>query len=117
MTSKTWHDIWEAKQVSKGFDFATAKVQETLKELLSCNGFNSATGSFSLHAYQNFIAKIFAQARLESASSLYEVGCGAGAFLYALNACKATQNTESRADCEAIPALMGGGGAICLNFR
>lgn len=105
MTTKTWQDIWDSKRLDSNFDFNKANNDEIIKELLRCNGFDSKSGVFDIQAYQGFIQEIFYKADLQECESVYEVGCGAGAFLYSLNNLKTTNNT--------LGANLWGGGGEC----
>ncbi len=92
-----WNDIWDKKTLNLDFDFLESNTKSVLSQLLKLNGFDSKTGTFSIDNYLNFIKDIFNKADLNNCDSVYEVGCGAGAFLYALNLQKICIN-------------MGGGG-------
>lgn len=78
----SWREIWSSKQSS--VDFEKLSSLEILQELLILNGFDSKSGTFRLSDYLDFIQRIVNRAVLQDCKSVFEVGCGAGAFLYAL---------------------------------
>lgn len=115
MQTKTWQDIWESKRLDSNMNLQNADTNEVIQELLRCNGFDSKTGSFSIETYRDFIADIFQKAKLGQCDSMYEVGCGAGAFLYAMNMQKAENNQTAINSINASTDSTGGGGKCCLN--
>ncbi|CAM3284208.1 hypothetical protein [Helicobacter labetoulli] len=109
MQTKTWRDIWESKRLDSSMNLQNMDTNEVIKELLRCNGFDSKTGSFSIESYRNFIADIFQKAKLGQCDSMYEVGCGAGAFLYAINMQKAENNQTAINSINTSTDSTGGG--------
>lgn len=83
----TWKQIWENK--SSQLDTHLAP-EEILKQLFVLAGFDSS--GLNVQNYRDFIRRVFEWAKLEDCESLYEVGCGAGAFLYAMSLEKNTKN-------------------------
>ena len=77
-----WRDIWKNKVAQR--DFSTLKPYATLAELLRLNGFDSGSGTFYINDYLSFMQKLIKDARLNECESIFEVGCGSGAFLYGL---------------------------------
>lgn len=112
MQTKTWQDIWESKRLDSNMNLQNADTNEVIQELLRCNGFDSKTGSFSIETYRNFIADIFQKAKLGQCDSMYEVGCGAGAFLYAMNTQKAENNQTAINSINTSTDSTGGGGQM-----
>lgn len=85
--ANTWKQIWE----NKGSQLDTHLApEEILKQLFVLAGFDSKSSSgLDVQNYLDFIRRVFGWAKLEDCESLYEVGCGAGAFLYAMSLQKA----------------------------
>ena len=88
--ANTWKQIWE----NKGSQLDTHLApEEILKQLFVLTGFDSKSSSgLNVQNYRDFIRRVFEWAKLEDCESLYEVGCGAGAFLYAMSLEKNTKN-------------------------
>lgn len=79
----SWKKIWNQK--TSTLDFSCSQDEQILQELLFLNGFDTKSGSLKLQDYRDFVQEIFIQAKLKDYTSIFEVGCGAGAFLFALN--------------------------------
>ena len=83
----TWKQIWENKSSQLDTHLAPDGI---LKQLFVLTGFDSKSSSgLDVQNYLDFIRRVFGWAKLEECESLYEVGCGAGAFLYAMSLQKA----------------------------
>lgn len=54
----------------------------TLEHLIRADGFNTGFGDVTVDAWTDFVDQTCALLGLEAGDSLFEVGCGAGAFLY-----------------------------------
>lgn len=76
MKSK-WREIWEQRAPS-------GSGIPGLGELIALNGFDSGAGFVSVDAWRANARAIAAHIDLASSDSVYEVGCGSGALLYAL---------------------------------
>lgn len=76
MKSK-WRDIWEQRTPS-------GSASPDLGELIALNGFDSGAGYVSVEDWRANARAIAAHLDLSSCNSIYEVGCGSGALLYAL---------------------------------
>lgn len=86
----TWKQIWENKSSQLDTHLAPDGI---LKQLFVLTGFDSKSSSgLDVQNYLDFIRRVFGWAKLEDCESLYEVGCGAGAFLYAMSLEKNTKN-------------------------
>lgn len=75
MTS--WEAVWEARRL----DPAAAS---TLAALMAADGLDTGFGSVSEEHWTSFVRSVETTLRLEPGRSVFEVGCGAGAFLYDL---------------------------------
>jgi SAM-dependent methyltransferase len=70
-----WRPIWERKG---------AEVQDGvlgLAELLRANGYDTGHGDIAVDAWASYAEHVLDLLGAESGHSIYEVGCGAGAFL------------------------------------
>lgn len=70
-----WQKIWNKK------DRVESIILETL---IKADGFDVGAGSFKLDDWLNYTKKLFETLNLKDDDSIYEVGCGSGAFLYPL---------------------------------
>jgi SAM-dependent methyltransferase len=72
-----WDALWAAREVppSQG---------TTLADLLAADGFDSGFAGLSEASWSAGVHRVAAALRLASGTSVFEVGCGAGAFLYEL---------------------------------
>jgi trans-aconitate methyltransferase len=71
-----WQRVWNKKSLN-------TKIDSVQAQLLEADGFTSSFGGLhDLDAYQAHIQNITRKLELESQDSIYEVGCGSGAFLY-----------------------------------
>jgi len=76
MKSK-WREIWEKRAPS-------GSGTPGLAELIALNGFDSGAGFVSVDDWRANARAIAARIDLAGSDSIYEVGCGSGALLYAL---------------------------------
>ena len=81
--SNNWHKVWDLKNIS---DIETnGNKEEILDSLLLASGYNKGTNSSVTHKeYLQFMSD-FVYPKVSDCESFFEVGCGCGAFLYALN--------------------------------
>ena len=73
----SWDEIWESRQLDPG-------ARSTLSALLSADGFDTPTARLSEADWVHAIDGILDRIELSANRSIFEVGCGAGAFLYVL---------------------------------
>jgi len=71
-----WKKIWNKR------DYRTSCIN--LDELIKADGFDMGAGRFDENKWVEYVTYIAEQASIESTQSIFEVGCGAGAFLYPL---------------------------------
>ncbi len=76
-----WQQIWEKRGLTP--DQAAQKAL-TLDTLIALDGFDSGAGKISPVDWQEYARRISDKLQLHAGDSVFEVGCGAGAFLYAL---------------------------------
>jgi len=74
--SQNWRDIWNRRALPDG--------SLTLDTLIKLDGFDVGAGRIETEDWRNYVATIAAKLGLRDGASVFEVGCGSGAFLYAL---------------------------------
>jgi SAM-dependent methyltransferase len=72
---KTWREIWEARTL----DPARPSV---LAQLMAADGLDTSFAHVDEAAWRGFTGRIGQALGITPATSIFEVGCGAGAFLY-----------------------------------
>ena len=77
--ARSWEEIWENRQLDPS-------ARSKLAALLSADGFDTPTARLSEAAWLQAIDGIVERIELSANDSVFEVGCGAGAFLYVLYA-------------------------------
>lgn len=95
MSTQTWKDVWNARRIDPS-------RQSTLARLLAADGMDTGFGSVDEEPWRDYVKGAAAEIGIESRSSVFEVGCGAGAWLYEL-ACMGCDV----AGLDASPALIG----------
>jgi predicted TPR repeat methyltransferase len=71
-----WKAVWNRKQVD-------GCLISTLDRLISADGFDSPFGGgIKSSDWVQYLDSVAARLHLESGDSIFEIGCGAGAFLY-----------------------------------
>jgi len=73
----SWDEIWNARVLDRTHD-------DTLAALLAADGFDTGFGNMTTESWVEFIRSVERLLGLEAPASVYEVGCGAGAFLFDL---------------------------------
>lgn len=76
--SSRWQNVWSRRPA--GDDSPEADV--TLEDLIRADGFNTGFGDITVEAWSDFVDQTCELLGLETGYTLFEVGCGAGAFLY-----------------------------------
>ena len=77
--AKTWQEIWNYRNIS---DMNQSK-DISLQDLLIADGFDTPTAKLnSLVYWEEYIRFITKKIDLAPGDSLFEIGCGCGAFLY-----------------------------------
>lgn len=73
---QNWHAIWNCRRTEQGVD--------SLQALIELDGFDTGAGRIQAEDWRTYARTISERLGLGEGQSVYEVGCGAGAFLYAL---------------------------------
>jgi cyclopropane fatty-acyl-phospholipid synthase-like methyltransferase len=82
MSNPRWKRIWNDKRAALA---APARDEDAvLAELLALNGYDTPTGSVAPETWRRHIVEIATRHGLREGDRIFEVGCGAGAFLYPL---------------------------------
>lgn len=95
MNTQTWKDVWSARRID------TSKPS-VLARLLAADGMDTGFGSVDEGPWRAYVLGAAAKIGIGSQSSVFEVGCGAGAWLYEL-----AQMGCEVAGLDASPALIG----------
>ena len=69
-----WRRVWERRRFQDG--------TPALSDLIVADGFDTVFGSLTVEAWSAFVARTCASMRLVTGDSLFDVGCGSGAFLH-----------------------------------
>ena len=78
LVNSRWQDVWSQRTPS-GIPHDGGA---TLENLIRADGFNTGFGDITVEAWSDFVGRTCDVVSLEAGDSLFEVGCGAGAFLY-----------------------------------
>lgn len=89
-----WQAVWERRTLDR--------TRPVLEALMAADGLDTGFGDVSAEAWRAFVRRIAARLALERGSSVFEVGCGAGAFLHELDALGCAIG-----GLDASPALIG----------
>lgn len=76
-----WHEIWNQRNTN-------ANSSLDLNDLIALDGFDSGAGKINIDDWREHSRRISDKLNLKDGNSVYEVGCGSGAFLYALQECQ-----------------------------
>ncbi|MDP3744463.1 MAG: class I SAM-dependent methyltransferase [Methylotenera sp.] len=77
MNTQNWKEIW-------GRRTHTAEETLDLATLIKLDGFDTGAGRIEAADWQTYAGVIAQKLALKDGDSIYELGCGAGAFLFAL---------------------------------
>jgi cyclopropane fatty-acyl-phospholipid synthase-like methyltransferase len=75
-TGPTWADIWAKRSLDKS--------RSKLAALMAADGLDTGFGNVGEAEWRDFVKRTAAHLELAETESIYEVGCGAGAFLLEL---------------------------------
>lgn len=78
MTPQTWQQIWEARRIDPS-------RPSVLAQLLAADGMDTGFGSVGEQAWSRYVLDTARTIGIEPGSTVFEVGCGAGAWLYELD--------------------------------
>jgi trans-aconitate methyltransferase len=82
-----WKEIWNRRNATEIRDIY-------LNDLIALDGFDTGAGKIEIDDWREYARRVSEKLNLKAGCSVYEIGCGAGAFLYAL--------------CEKISLKVGG---------
>ena len=74
---QNWQQIWNKRG-------HTEETPHDLQRLLEIDGYDSGAGRIAAEDFRKYVCVIGERLAISDGSSVYEVGCGAGAFLFAL---------------------------------
>ncbi len=75
--SPTWREIWDRRRLDPSHG-------STLAQLMAADGLDTGFGSVTETAWRAFVDHVACTLDLRAGTRVFEVGCGAGAFLYPL---------------------------------
>jgi trans-aconitate methyltransferase len=75
--TQSWRDVWGQRRLPDG-------KPVDLQNLLRLDGYDTAVSRVDTNSWRQYVGAIIEQLGLSDGSSVYEVGCGAGALLYGL---------------------------------
>jgi ubiquinone/menaquinone biosynthesis C-methylase UbiE len=70
-----WKEIWNK-------DDRISKI--ILESLIKADGFDSGAGSFSVDDWMKYTNEFYHVLKIKNTDSIYDIGCGSGAFVYPL---------------------------------
>jgi trans-aconitate methyltransferase len=71
-----WKSVWQSR--------ATDREITSLSELIKLNGWDSPTGEVSVDNWLAYVDWVSRHVGIQKSDTIFEVGCGSGAFLYPL---------------------------------
>jgi ubiquinone/menaquinone biosynthesis C-methylase UbiE len=77
----SWQKIWSSRRIDN-FNELIVNHDDILRNLLLLDGFDSPTGNIMTSSWNSFIKRLMEELSINYNDSIYEVGCGGGAFLY-----------------------------------
>ena len=72
-----WKEIWNRRNSIKNTNL-------DLSDLIALDGFDAGAGKIEIEDWREYVHRVSQKLNLQAGNSVFEVGCGAGAFLYAL---------------------------------
>lgn len=76
--SATWQSIWRSKNV-------TIEGDDVLSALIKADGFDTGFGDYDAPAWREMVKDAFDKIHIDDTSTVLEIGCGSGAFLYEIS--------------------------------
>lgn len=74
---QNWKTIWGKR--------AAGNTEGTLQSLINLDGFDTGAGTIRENAWRGYVMDIAHRLNMAPGHSVFEIGCGAGAFLYPLH--------------------------------
>ena len=78
MTAQSWQQVWESRRLDPS-------RPSVLAQLLAADGMDTGFGSVGEEAWSRYVLDTARTIGIEPGSTVFEVGCGAGAWLYELD--------------------------------
>jgi trans-aconitate methyltransferase len=75
--SRTWREVWDSRRLD-------SHRGSTLAQLMAADGLDTGFGEPSEEAWRSYVIETSARLGIAPPSSVFEVGCGAGAYLWEL---------------------------------
>ncbi|MCX2574028.1 class I SAM-dependent methyltransferase [Pedobacter sandarakinus] len=75
---QTWNEIWSKRQ------FLQEEGETTLESLIRMDGFDTPLGKLSEQDFRNYASHVIKTLDLTPNETVFEIGCGSGAFIYIL---------------------------------
>lgn len=72
-----WKTIWNKRTLDR-------KEQPQLADLLRLDGYDSGAGTITTAVWQSYVVRRATELELTAGNTVFEIGCGAGAFLWVL---------------------------------
>ena len=76
--TQNWHQVWEARRIDR-------TRPGVLAQLLAADGMDTGFGSVSEDSWTRYVLAMAETVGIHAGASVFEVGCGAGAWLYQLD--------------------------------
>jgi trans-aconitate methyltransferase len=73
-----WHEIWNKRSITSLNQLNNINLQD----LILADGFDSGIGKINSESWEQYIRFISKKLDLTPSDSIFEIGCGSGAFLY-----------------------------------
>lgn len=71
-----WHQVWSRRKSTPGLP------ANVLQQLIELDGFDTPLGAMSENDWRTYVAVFAERCNLAMGDSIFEVGCGSGAFLF-----------------------------------
>lgn len=78
MSAQTWKEVWDARCLDPS-------RPSVLSRLLAVDGMDTGFGSVEEEPWRQYVLQVADSIGIDAESSVFEVGCGAGAWLYELD--------------------------------
>jgi trans-aconitate methyltransferase len=76
-----WEKIWSPRKVEA---LAGTAEKEGLESLIEADGFDSGLSRIDVRAWRSYVGQVASRLGFKDFESIFEVGCGSGAFLFTL---------------------------------
>jgi 2-polyprenyl-3-methyl-5-hydroxy-6-metoxy-1,4-benzoquinol methylase len=77
--SQNWKSIWSRKDMP---DVSILQGEDLWASLIKVDGFDGGTGEIKIDDWKDYVRFLKKNLDVTPSDSIFEVGCGAGAFLY-----------------------------------